>query len=138
MLLGRAMLIVLPCGLLATAFTLAAPPESAEAKKLLMERRNVLKQITDLQSKAYESGQVRIDSVLLAQSNLFEADLELAEQKSQRIEICERLVKMLENIEAVSQKLHAAGEATIVDVLSSKAARLKAQAQLTNELQGGN
>jgi outer membrane protein TolC len=103
-----------------------------------MERRNVLKQITDLQSKAYESGQVRIDSVLLAQSNLFEADLELAEQKSQRIEICERLVKMLENIEAVSQKLHAAGEATIVDVLSSKAARLKAQAQLTNELQGGN
>jgi outer membrane protein TolC len=136
--LGRTMLIVLPCGLLAAAFALAAPPESAEAKKLLMERRNVLKQITDLQSKLYESGQVRIDSVLLAQRELFEADLELVEQKPQRIAICERLVKALENTEAVSQRLHGAGETTIVDVLSSKAARLKAQAQLANERQGDN
>src|SRR5262245_20401907 len=102
--LGRAMLLVLPCCLLATAYTLAAPPESAEAKKLLLERRTVLQQITDLQGKAYETGQVRIESVLLAQRDLFEADLELAEQKPQRIDICERLVKTLEHIEAVSQK----------------------------------
>jgi outer membrane protein TolC len=136
--LGRALLIVLPCGLVAAAFTLAAAPESAEAKKLLMERRNVLKEITDIQAKAYERGEVRLDSLLHTQRELFEADLELAEQKKQRIEICERIVKTLENIEAVSQRQHGAGEASIIDVLSSKAARLKAQAQLASERQGGN
>jgi outer membrane protein TolC len=136
--LGRTMLIVLPCGLLAAAFTLATPPDSAEVKKLLLERRNVLKEITDLQSKAYESGQVRVDSVLLAQRDLFEAELELAEQQSQRLEICERLVKTLEHFEAVSQKQHSSGVVSSIDVLSSKAARLKAQAQLANERQAGN
>jgi outer membrane protein TolC len=132
------MLIVLSCGLLAVASALAASPESEEAKKLLLERRNVLKQIIDIQSRGYERGEIRLDSFLLAQRDFFETELELAEQKSQRIEICERLVKTMESIEAVSQRLHSAGEVSIIDALTSKAARLKAQAQLANERQAGN
>ena len=136
--LGRTMLMAWPCILLATTFAIAAPPESAETKKLLLERRNVLKQVADLQGKAYENGQVRIEPLLLAQRDLFEAELELAEMKRQRIDICERLVKAMENIEAVTQKQNRAGERTIIDILSSKAARLKAQAQLANERQAAD
>lgn len=134
----RAMLIVLR-GLLAAILSIAAAaPDSPEAKRLLQERRDVLRQIADLQGKAYESGQARFDSLLLAQSDLFEAELELAEQRPQRIEICERLVKTMEGIEAVTQRLHSSGEVGTVDVLRSKAARLKAQAQLASERQAGN
>lgn len=129
--MSRANLVLLSFGMFCTAFASAA--DSPEAKKLLLERRNVLKEIADIQSKAYASGEVQIHDVLLTNRELLEAELGLAEQKDQRVAICERLAKTLEEIEAISQRRHASGEVTTIDVLKSKAARLKAQAQLANE-----
>jgi len=129
--MSRALLIVSLLGMCCAA--IAAAADSPEAKKLLMERRNVLKEIADIQRRGYARGELQLHDLLLTNRDLLEAELELADDKSQRIEICERLVKTLEDIEAISQRMQAAGEVTIIDVLSSKAARLKAQAQLANE-----
>jgi outer membrane protein TolC len=129
--MSRALLIVSSLWMFCTAFAAAA--DSPEAKKLLIERRNVLKEVNDIQRKGYERGELQLPDLLLTNRDLLEAELELADDKSQRIAICERLVKTFEDIEAISQRRQASGEITIIDVLSTKAARLKAQAQLANE-----
>jgi outer membrane protein TolC len=134
--MSREILIVLSFGMFCTAFATAA--DSPEAKKLLMERRNVLKEVNDIQRRGYERGELQLPDLLLTNRDLLEAELELADDKSQRIAICERLVKTFEDIEAISQRRQASGEVTIMDTLNSKAARLKAQARLANERQSSN
>ena len=134
--MSRTILIVLSFGMLCT--TIARAADSPEAKKLLMERRNVLKEVNDVQRRGYERGELQLPDLLLTNRDLLEAELELTEDKSQRIAICERLVKTFEDIEAISQRRQASGEVTIIDTLNSKAARLKAQARLANERQSSN
>jgi len=135
----RTLLTVLPCGLLGTAFLLwATGQEPPEARQLLLERREVLKQIADLQFKLYEREKAQFTSVVLAQHELVEAELELAEQRAQRIAICERNVTTMQSLEAATQRLHGAAEVEMTDVLTGKAALLKAQARLITERQAGN
>jgi hypothetical protein len=126
--------MALPFSLLAVAS--AATPDAGmppEARRLLLERRDVLKQLSELQLKSYQQGEASFAAALLAYRELLDADLELADQRFERIEIYKRLLKSMQDLEATTKELFKAQEASITDVLSSAAARLKVQADLINE-----
>lgn len=131
---SRMLLFVLPCGVLAAAFTLsAAPPEDSKAEPLLQKRLEVLAQVAALQREAFQRGEANSDAVLLAQDELLEAELELTADRAARIVIYERFVEAAAGVEKLVGQQYDAGEATLVDVLKTKAAHLKAQADLLSE-----
>jgi hypothetical protein len=76
-----------------------------DATKLLEDRRSVLQQVVELQRASYHRGEAKFDSVLLANKELMESELELAERPAQRIEIYERLVKTMQEMEDVLHRL---------------------------------
>src|SRR5438552_2732596 len=109
--LRRFVLLIAPAALLLAlpiAWSAPRPPRADDARKLLDERRSVLQQVVELQREAYKRGETKFDSIFLAEKELWHADLELAEQPAQRIEIYERLVKTMQELEEMSHSLYKA------------------------------
>lgn len=131
--LRRAVVFVAPVPLLVAICAAWSPPIASrdeDATKLLQERRTVLQQVVELQRDAYRRGEAKVDFVLLAEMDLLEADLELAERPSHRIEIHERVTKAMQELENISHRRYEVGQASQADCLKAKAARLRAQADL--------
>lgn len=98
--------------------------------KLLAERRDTLRGVVDAAMEQYISGEALLDTVIHARKGLLEAEMELATTNAERIRIHEKRVKNLRQLEDSVKDRHAAGTAGVRQVLTAKAARLKAEVEL--------
>lgn len=121
------------CVALSMAWAVPQDSKSDEARKFLEERKAVLEKLVEIHRQAAEVGAGSLDAVRLAQKELLEAELDLAEQPSERVEILERLVKTMQDREEYLEQLRNARGGSPIDVLKARAARLKTQADLSRE-----
>ena len=101
--------------------------------KLLVERRDTLRQLHDEVAARYLAGGTTVDSVLRAQDALLDAELDLAKKQIERIRVHEKRVKNLRELENAVKQQHSAGICTIEKVLAIKADRIRAEVELLRE-----
>ena len=104
-----------------------------EIEKILRERLGVLQEAATLQREAYRSGTVGFSSTLAAEKAVLEAELELATSGPDRVRIREQMLKNAETLEKTAEELVRSAEAPRGDLLSARANRLRAQADLLIE-----
>lgn len=110
-----------------------ADGKEGEAEKKLQERLVVLQEIAQLEVAAYQGGEGKLVSVLAARKEFLQATLELTKEAAKRIQILVEHVKLAKELEEAVLSLFKLNEATKMDVLKAKAARLKAEADLAEE-----
>lgn len=133
-------------GICAAAFVIADEPQvpdktpasESEITELLNERVAVLQELTGDSRVAYRSGELTLEALMHAESDLLLARLELAQDGRARIEIREALVKTAQQLEEVAQRKWEAAEGTRAETLRARAFRLQAQVNLARERQAGN
>lgn len=103
------------------------------AQTLLKERLAVLKEIAKLRRVAHEQGDESIDAVLAAEDQVAAAELELATVPAERIAALERLVTIAKDRERYVTANAEHNEASVIEPLSAKAFRLRAEANLISE-----
>jgi outer membrane protein TolC len=104
--------------------------QDGELQPLLRERRAVLHQAVRHVEEAYRSGQATLSSVIECQRELSCAELDLAATPRDRVVIYKRLVDQFAALEKVVEAQYQAGEATQLDLLKAKVARLQARIDL--------
>jgi hypothetical protein len=111
---------------------------SKQLESLLKERRDTLRRLVDIldaQHRQGFGGQEQEDVVLYASNELFDAELDLATTKTERIAIREKIVANLRQVEKRAEMR--VGVTTAKKSLEAKAARLKAEIQLLREKESG-
>ena len=99
----------------------------------MIQRRDVLLQLVKQLEKKFSQGHCKVDSVVAARGQLLDAELELATTKDKRLEILQKRIKNLRELEDSLNILHQAGKTTLDTLLSARAARLKAEIELVRE-----
>lgn len=110
----------------------ATPPSIVE---LLQQRRAVLSELVRVQTKAYHQGAIEIEAVIEAREALLGAELELAADHAARIKLLEQSVHLARDLVKMAKAKHAAGRASVADVLKSRAERLGAEIALAHARQ---
>ena len=109
-----------------------AGPDSS-IRKLLFQRRDVLRELLDFVTAHHELGTVTLADVVQARNGWLEAELDVARTREERVQIHERRVKNWRDLESLTRQDFAAGTATPKEMLVAKAARLKAEIELLRE-----
>ena len=104
-----------------------------DVEKLLRERLAVLEEVEKLRSEAHRSGLTGFTSVLAANQAVLEAKLELAKNAAERVQVREQFLKNAEMREKALETLAKSAEAQRVGLLSARADRLRAEADLLLE-----
>jgi hypothetical protein len=113
-----------------------AADESNAPRKLdnvLNERVAVLREIAKLRRAAHNRGEAKLDACLVADVDVLEAELELAQDPEKRIALLQQLLSVARKRERIMQELARTNEVTDIDALRAKASRLKAEARLLRE-----
>lgn len=108
----------------------AAKPSSERLRELQKERVKVLKEQIEGQMERVTLGKDPLLQLIEAVRELADAELDLAENPSQRVSAVERLAAALSVYEKQISDLHQAGLQNKQNVAQIKAARLKAEIQL--------
>jgi outer membrane protein TolC len=106
---------------------------ATELTKLQTQRVATLKQLAELQSAMYRSGECFVHEVLTAQHDLFEAQLEMAETPAQRIALLETQLKTAKRTLEAAEQLRRAAVVSQCDPLRAKAAVLGVEIKLLQE-----
>ena len=135
----RRLSLVLGLAVISATFMLAAQPvQRADAEKmnrLMLERRDVLFQIVLTFKSRYERGTIKMDAVYRAQSELLNAELELAKTKEDRLAALNSQLANCQSMELMAialQKVGSLGGETET-VLAATAGRLQAEIQILRE-----
>jgi outer membrane protein TolC len=107
-----------------------------DVEKILRERLSVLEEAARLSREAYRAGQTDFHGTLAAEQAVLEARLELAGTKEERVKIREEVLKNAESLEKATEELFKAKEASHINLLSARASRLRAAADLMLERKG--
>ena len=115
-----------------SAFSDSGPAEVGSAAgrsltELLQERRAVLKALVEVQVQAYRIGKLGFEPIVQAHKELLAAELELASDRAERVELIQKFVHLAADFEKLAAEKLRAGEATQADVLRAQALRLEAQ-----------
>ena len=102
-------------------------------QKLLQERLSVLEELVKVEVEAYHRCEVKFDSVADANRQLIKAQLELATRPEERIRLRESFLKLMGETHKMAEASYRASRGSLGDVLTSKAMRLKAEAELMRE-----
>lgn len=104
-----------------------------DIEKILRERLVVLQEAAELQRAAYQSGTASFFSMLAAKQTVLDAELELATTSEDRVRIRDQSLKNAEEFEKAAEEHVKSGEGSRMDLLSAKANRLRATADLMLE-----
>jgi outer membrane protein TolC len=110
-----------------------AGDNAAQMEVLIKDRQLALEKVVEIRSRQYGAGTVDFNGMALGESQLAEAELELAKNKGERIAVCQKQIESCRDVEKICQKRFDAGSAGQVDVLEATAERLKAEIQLMRE-----
>ena len=120
----------------AAAQELAIPDATEEnVRELQQQLVDTLKQAFEAALEQYSHGQTGYSTVRITQSEMFDAQLEMAESRDKRISLHASQLKVAKKSLALAEARHKAGQSGVVDVYQAKAATLRIQIQLTR-LQG--
>jgi len=105
-------------------------------RQLLIERRDVARECANGVETEVRFGAKPLDQFLRAQNVLLDAEVELAQTHDEKCAIFERRVTSLQRMEAEAKAKHDIGIGSLVDHLSAKAERLKAEIDLLRAQDG--
>ena len=144
--LGFARVLIFICGVWCLWCSHSAPAQTADparpagdgpprtkdvnVKELLKERLAVLRELSDLTTKDYETGRGSFDRVHQAARAVLDAELELCESGKERLAILEKIVAQAKESEKTAEQRYKTGNAPRSDVLTATAARLEAEIAL--------
>ena len=111
-------------------------PEDKELRALQESRRDTLKEVVAILDQAHQSGTIKVDEVLKANSALLEAELELATSQQERIAIFEKMLEAQTEIESSWSGKVNTGQARMTDLLTATAARIKTEIDLYKAKKG--
>lgn len=103
-------------------------------KALQIERRNVLKDRLDAVRKEFKGGRGNIVFVVDAEKDFLNAELDVVSNKEARIQIRQKLVAGLAEVERFAKLNWEGGTGTVQDVLAARAAWLEARIELLKEM----
>ena len=101
--------------------------------RLLIERRQALRQIVAFVESLHSQGQETLDNVIGARNRLLDAELDIAKTNAERVRIRQEKVKNFRDLEIALTQRYEGGEVTSVEVLEAKAVRLEAEIELLRE-----
>lgn len=135
-------------GIFATIFVAGAliqtlgqePPKSRPTIEisiadLLQKRRAVLSELVKVQTEAYRKGEAGIVAIVQGHQELLQVELELATDHDARIKLLKESVRLAGDLERIAEANYHAGHASAIDVLKSKAERLRTETDLLRERQ---
>jgi len=105
----------------------------SELRALLTERREVLQKLVHRMETFLESGRIGIDEFMDANVELVHSELDLCENKAERIKVLQKTVQFLTTCEGMVAKMAAAGRTTEIDMGKARAAVLAAKIELARE-----
>ena len=106
--------------------------EDAELRSKLIERRDALKELVQIQTQRVHVGQVSISMLNQAYIDLLEAELPLTKTHAERIVLYEKSLEARTEIEKVTQVRLEVATGSRDDHLRAKADRIKAEIDLHN------
>jgi outer membrane protein TolC len=104
-----------------------------EVEKILRERVVVLQEAAKLRREAHRMGAASLTSTLTADQDVLKAELELAKSPADRLRVREEMLKTAETLEKAAEELVKSAEIPRMDLLTARANRLRALADLTLE-----
>jgi outer membrane protein TolC len=122
-------------GVLLAGWVVAAPvpqpkEDSPEIKKLLKERRDVLRSEVVARTQEYEAGRGPLNILLQASRKLLKAELELATTPAERFDAHAGHFNAMRKIEKFTKEGYDAGRVKAADYYETRAARLEAEIEL--------
>jgi hypothetical protein len=119
---------MLTCLLLAAC---GAPMEdTAEVKKLLKERVDVLRSVVEARQQGLKMGIGTVGSLAEAYRELTQAELEAADTPAKRMAALLEGYKRAAEVERRVERMFEAGDASRADAMAARAARIKAEIEL--------
>lgn len=100
---------------------------------LLVELRDTLLARVKALEEKHRAGKASIGMVISARTDLLDSELELVSSKEAHIDVFEKRLENLRQLEEVMKKRIAAGQAGLADMLLTKAERLRAEIDLLRE-----
>lgn len=104
-----------------------ADPVEDQVRALMKQKQEVLEQRVQLLRETYLRGSIPFDEVLAARNDLLEVELELAASMDERLSILESQLQNLRQLEELTKRHFATGQAPQADLLGARAARLGAE-----------
>jgi hypothetical protein len=101
--------------------------DSPEVKRLLKERRDVLKEAVEAGRKEYLAGRSTMPVAADLAHELLKAELELASESAERIAAHEAYYTVMRKLEAHAKVQYEAGRMTLLEYKRAQAARLGAE-----------
>lgn len=133
LLICRSLAIVIPAVLLLPQWACAQKKLDPEVEAILRERLTVLREAVKITREQFQIGQITFAVVLDAETKLGNAELELAATAADRIRVRESLLKTAEELEKIIAAYVEGGRMSQTELLSAKAAKLRAKADLLLE-----
>lgn len=109
------------------------PDGSETLDRLLNQRRETLRQLVTLTTDQYRAGRGSIDAVVRTSDQLMMAELDVTDDRSERLDIYTQRGQLLKDAEEMTQARFQTGNATQQEVLLARAARLEAEIELLRE-----
>jgi hypothetical protein len=111
----------------------AADREETTISTVTSELLETLRQWVRVNEQMYEVGAVQIETVIRSHQKLFEAQLDVAGSRSERIRILEARMQSFRELEKAVEQQHGAGRSSTSQLLATKAERLAAELALLRE-----
>lgn len=132
-LICRSLAIAIPALLVMPQLASAQMKLDPEVEAVLRERLTLLREAVKLTRDQFQIGVVTFSVVLDAETKLGNAELELASTTAERIRVRENLLKTAEELEKVITAYVEGGRMSQTELLTAKAAKLRAKADLLLE-----
>ena len=125
-------------GILALSLSFGSEPffasrDDRSLEDVLTERTKTLQQIVVFERISYQSGNTSFGSLVEAEQDLLEAELQQAQMKDDRILLRKKALKLAKDREKQIEERVKFGDRSKVDALKARAVRLKLEADLLRE-----
>jgi RNA polymerase sigma factor (sigma-70 family) len=116
----------------------AADEKSDTLRAMLLEIRDKLRTLVEMERRLFNAGQARLGAVSKSNLQLLEVELKISRTREERRAVLERTIREAREIEEGGKHLHSIGQITAADVLEAEVARLGLQVRLEEEKRRGD
>ena len=107
---------------------------NAKVRTLQQERVDILQRAVELALKQYRAGALDFRSVHATQSDLLDAQLDMAKTREERISVLRSQLKVAKGAMAISEMRFESGQTSKLEVYQAKSAALRIEIQLLKQL----
>ena len=107
---------------------------NAKVRTLQQERVDILQRAVELALKQYREGELDFRSVHATQSDLLDAQFDMAKTREERISVLRSQLKVTKGAMAISEMRFESGQTSKLEVYQAKSAALRIEIQLLKQL----